>query len=108
MIYSKYVRVFKTPHHQLIIILLTFTFFPIYFSNSVEYRKYVTLKGSVSRDFCPFFLVERFNLGPIWTGKNEYANLFVFFKDIREMCVHLVKDYSDTQEIILLWKKLKK
>ena len=39
-----------------------------------------TLKGTVSRDFWPIFLPKRFDLGPIWTGKNGFAIFFVFAK----------------------------
>ena len=31
------------------------------------------LKGTVSRDFWPFFWLKRFDLGSIWTGKNGFA-----------------------------------
>ena len=42
------------------------------------------LKGTVSRDFWQFFgELKRFDLGPKWTGKNGFANFFVFCENIR-------------------------
>ena len=38
----------------------------------------LVLIGTVSRDFWPFFCLKSFGLGPIWTGKNSFANFFVF------------------------------
>ena len=32
--------------------------------------KFWPIKGTVSRDFQPFFWLNRFDLGPIWTDKN--------------------------------------
>ena len=37
------------------------------------------LKGQCHEIFAPF-LLKRFDLGPIWTGKNGFANFFVFAK----------------------------
>ena len=48
-----------------------------------------------------FFLLKRFNLGPIRTDKNGFVNLFVFAKTARiwsqssKMCVREVIDYAD-------------
>ena len=60
------------------------------------------LKGTVSRDFLPFFsLLKRFYLGPILTGRNGFANFFVcvkiFDSKVRKLCVRIVNDYADTQ-----------
>ena len=38
------------------------------------------LEGTVSRDFWAFFLLKIFDLGPIWTDENGFANLFIFAK----------------------------
>ena len=64
----------------------------------------VCLKGTVSQDFLTFFWLKRFDLGPIWTGKNGFANFFVFAKILaknvcprskREHPVPVVVDYAD-------------
>ena len=40
----------------------------------------IHLKGTVSRDFLPLFWLIRFELGPMWTGKNSFLSFFVFAK----------------------------
>ena len=88
----------------------------------------------MSRDFWPFFLLKRLDLGWIKAGKNDfckeiheksvsgycvvndyadngvsvvnnYADMCQRSQPQRGHCVCLVNGYADTQEIILLWKK---
>ena len=52
--------------------------------STVDFPSQITLppvlNGTVSRVFWPFFFLKGFDLGPIWTGKNGFANSFVFAK----------------------------
>ena len=64
------------------------------------------LKGQCHEIFDNFFLLKRFDLGPIWTGKNCFANFFFFSKIfLKNVCLHsqllcrngvsIVNDYAD-------------
>ena len=44
----------------------------------------VPVKVTVSRDLWLFFLLKRFDLGPIWTDKNGLADFFIFAKIFEE------------------------
>ena len=51
----------------------------------------------MSQDFWRFFLPKRFDLGPIWTDKNGFANFFIFAKIFSEsVCPRIVNNYADT------------
>ena len=56
--------------------------------------------GTVSQDFQPLFLLNRFDIGPKLTGKNVFANFLVFAKifdcKVQKSC-RVVNDYMDTQ-----------
>ena len=56
----------------------------------ILYIKFAQVKETVSRDFSPiFFGLKRFYLGPVWIGKNSFANFFVFAKIFtKNVCPH--------------------
>ena len=55
------------------------------------------LKGQCHKIYDHFFLLKIFNLGPIWTGKNNFANFIVFAKKfLQKTCVSVVIDYAAT------------
>ena len=57
------------------------------------------LKETVSRDFWPsFFKHKRFDLGPIWTGKNVFAEIFDCKVLKSGVCV--VKDYAEILDFL--------
>ena len=66
------------------------------------------LTGTVSQDFLSFVLLKRFDLGPIWTGKNSFANFFVFAKIFAKnmclrsccLCWHCVSTDNDYANIV--------
>ena len=87
---------------------------------------YEQVKGTVLRNVWPF-LLKSFDLGPIWTGKNVFANFFVFARIFaKSVCPHsqrlrqygvsvvnkiwyfqklgvrVVVDYADTVSALLL------
>ena len=73
---------------------------------TVSYNVYSTrsrtLKGQCHEIFyIVFFWLKRFDPGSIKTGKNGFANFFVFSKifdcKVRKSGVRVVKDYVDTQ-----------
>ena len=87
----------------------SFFFLKKKFEDSVLYSlfKVLQLKGTVSRYFWLFFWLKRLDLGPIWTGKNDFANFFVFAKIFtKNVCPYsqqlpghhasLANDYADT------------
>ena len=61
--------------------------------------KFLQLKGQCHESFYHFFLLKRFDLGPIWTGKNCFAKFFVFVeifdRKVQKSGVCVVVDYSD-------------
>ena len=61
-----------------------FLFIFCYSNSTYRNSSSVTLNGhwTVSRDFWPVLLI-RFDLGPIWTGKKRFRELFRFREDIR-------------------------
>ena len=68
--------------------------------NNLEMYKQEDLKEQC-HEILIFFLLKRFNLGPIRTDKNGFANLFVlrrpqeFDRKVRKLCVREVIDYAD-------------
>ena len=46
-------------------------------------QSYISFKGTLSLDFRPIFLLKRFDLSPIWTGKKWFSELFRFRKNIQ-------------------------
>ena len=105
----------------------------IWFKQGNSRQQNSILKEQCHEIFDNFFLLKRFDPGPIWTGINSFMNIFIFLQKIfakivsphsqglRRHGVSVVKDYTDmcqhgqwlrrhcvntdTQEIILLWKK---
>ena len=75
------------------------------FHSSCYIFKFYPVIGTVSRDFWQFFCLKN----SIWASMNRqkrFCELFCF-REMRKTCVHVVNDYADTQEIILLLKNLK-
>ena len=66
-------------------------------------------RGTVSGVLCQFVLLNRFDLGPIWTGENGFANFFVFVKIFAKnvcqwLCRHCV---SGHMKLFYFWKSNK-
>ena len=86
----------------------SFFFLKKKFEDSVLYSLFKVLQQAQCHDiFYHFFWLKRLDLDPIWTGKNDFANFFVFAKIFaKNMCpcsqqlrrhrVSLVNDYADT------------
>ena len=53
------------------------------------------LKGQCQKNLSIFFLLKRFVLGHIWTGKISFMNLFVQ-RYSQKTCIQVVVDYADT------------
>ena len=73
---------------QLVLLLESLVLLLILYILPTCYLRYSTTQGSKTAHlkwqcheiFDHFFLLKRFDLGPIWTGKNGFANFFVFAK----------------------------
>ena len=65
-------------------------------------------RDSVTR-FSTFILLKTFDLGPIWTDKNAFANLFVFVKifhrNVRKLNVCIVID-NEQITLVALYKRV--
>ena len=59
----------------------------------------LSLKGQCQEIFDHFYLLTRFDLGPIWRGKNDFVNFFVFVcqrsQQLRQHRVSVVNNYAD-------------
>ena len=105
-------------HHDLLYLKTTLFLQLIIWFCTYDYSKLVLdfsmplLKGTVSWDFQNLFLLERFYLGPIWTGKNGFANFSIltkiFHRKVQKSRVRVDNNFADTSFFANIFKKNEK